>query len=138
MASPSNERARPVETLAESFAALRAQAMESAPISLTVAEQTRGLVESLKADQVELQLQNDQLRRAVVEIKKSRARYFDYYDRAPVGYVTTDESGGILEINLRAATLLGISHVNEIRSTFSRFVSSEHKNIFWPGPQESG
>lgn len=61
--------------------------------------------------QVELELQNDELRRVQHELEAARARYFDLYDRAPIGYLTVGENGLILEANQSAASLLGVSRV---------------------------
>ncbi len=47
-------------------------------------------------------MQNEELDRARAELEASRARYFDPYDMAPVGYVTLSEQGVILEANLTA------------------------------------
>ena len=63
--------------------------------------------EDLRIHQIELTMQNEELRQAQREIEASRARYFDLYDLAPVGYFTVSEKGLILEANLTAASLLG-------------------------------
>jgi len=53
------------------------------------------------------EMQNEEMRRAQEALEASRARYFDLYDLAPVGYFTLSPQGLILEANLTAATLLG-------------------------------
>ena len=55
----------------------------------------------------EITVQNEQLLRAQVEIEAARDRYADLYDLAPIGYVTLDAHGIIIDINLVAAELLG-------------------------------
>ncbi len=65
------------------------------------------LLNELQVSQVELELQNRQLREAKQQIEESHKRYADLYDYAPVGYLTVDQTGHILSINLTGAALLG-------------------------------
>lgn len=65
------------------------------------------MIHELRVYQIELEMQNEELRRMQGELGASQARYFDLYDLAPVGYVTVNEKGLIFEANLTAATLLG-------------------------------
>jgi PAS domain-containing protein len=67
------------------------------------------LVHELQVHQIELEMQNEELSRAQAELDAARARYFDLYDLAPVGYFTISEQGLILEANLMASTLLSVS-----------------------------
>ena len=70
-------------------------------------EETRQVLHELRVHQIELEMQNEELRRAQAELEASRARYFDLYDLAPVGYFTLSEQGLILEANLTAADSAG-------------------------------
>ena len=85
-------------------------------------EATDQLLHELRVHQIELEMQNEELRRSQVELNVSRARYFDLYDLAPVGYVTLDSAGIVLEANLTLATMLGLARGKLVGSKFTRFV----------------
>ncbi|HYA92769.1 MAG TPA: ATP-binding protein [Thermodesulfobacteriota bacterium] len=91
---------------------------------------TAKLVHDLQVHQIELEMQNEALRKAQAEIEKSRSRYFDLYDFAPIGYFTFDQKGMILEANLAGAKLLNIERSLLLRSPFIRFVSPESRTTF--------
>lgn len=80
------------------------------------------LVHELQVHQVELQMQNDELRRIEQELTESRAKYSDLYDFAPVGYITCDSQGTILEVNLTACSMLGVERNKLLHKHFQRFV----------------
>jgi PAS domain S-box-containing protein len=65
------------------------------------------VIHELQVHEIELEMQNDALRQAQVEIERSQSKYSDFYDFAPVGFLTLDEKGLILELNFTAAQLLG-------------------------------
>ena len=80
--------------------------------------------------QIELEMQNEELRRAQVELDLSRARYFDLYNNAPLCYVTVSEAGLILQANLRAATLLGVKQADLVRQPLPRFIQTEDADSY--------
>ena len=62
-------------------------------------------IHALTVYQAELELQNEELRLAQLELEEARDRYADLYDFAPIGYFTLTETGCILEVNLTGAEL---------------------------------
>ncbi|MGB4361969.1 MAG: ATP-binding protein [Rhodoferax sp.] len=92
---------------------------------------TEQLMHELQVHQVELQLQNEELRRAQLALELSHARYFDLYDLAPVGYLTVAASGLIVEANLCAATLLDVARSALVKSPLSRFIVNAHQDSYY-------
>ncbi|HEY3275057.1 MAG TPA: PAS domain S-box protein [Syntrophorhabdaceae bacterium] len=89
------------------------------------------LTHELEVYRIELEMQNEELRRSHLEVEKSREKYFELYDLAPVGYLTLNEKGMITEINLTAAGLLGIERRSLINKPFSRFIQPEFHDVFY-------
>ena len=87
-------------------------------------------IHELRVHQIELELQNEELRDAQIKLEDSRHKYFDLYNFAPVGYFTLDKDGIILDVNLKGAALLGVERRNLNKSTFIQYITPEHRNIF--------
>jgi diguanylate cyclase (GGDEF)-like protein/PAS domain S-box-containing protein len=75
-------------------------------------------------------MQNEELQRAYEEIEESRSKYTDLYDFAPVGYLSLDSNGVILEINLTGAALLRKERGKLIKNPFSIFIHPKDRNKF--------
>ena len=97
----------------------------------TPPEEARRLLHELQVHQIELEMQNEELRRAQQEIETSRAKYVDLFDFAPVGYLTISETGIILEANLTAANLLGIEKSQLVKKQVTRFIAREDQDIYY-------
>ncbi|HEX4946595.1 MAG TPA: PAS domain S-box protein, partial [Blastocatellia bacterium] len=89
-----------------------------------------GLVHELHVHQVELEMQNRELREARQALEASHQRYVDLYDFAPNGYVTLDEQGVIREINLPGARLLGKERSYLIGKPFVVYVAKGESRQF--------
>ncbi len=81
------------------------------------------LIHELQVHQIELEMQNEELRRTRDELETSLARYSELYDFAPVGYVTLDQKSTILELNLVGATMLGKERARLVGERFASWVT---------------
>jgi len=114
------------EALAGERAGERPEDLEAPPLEVAL----RALHE-LRVHQIELEMQNEELRRTQQELEASRERYFDLYDLAPVGYLTLSEKGLILEANLTAAKLLGVARSALVKQPLSRFILPADQDIHY-------
>ena len=85
---------------------------------------TQRLVHELEVHQIELEMQNEELQKARDEMEAGLEKYSDLYDFAPVGYLTLDREGTILEANLTSASLLGIERSRLVKRRFGLCVSA--------------
>jgi PAS domain S-box-containing protein len=92
---------------------------------------THELLYELRVHQIELELQNEELRRTQGELELSRARYFDLYDRAPVGYLTIDGDGVVLEANLTVILLLGVAAEALVMQPWTSFIAAEDQDVYF-------
>lgn len=83
------------------------------------------VIYELQVHQVELEMQNEELRRVQMEIEQSRDRFADLFDFAPVGYVTLNDSNRIIEANLTVAGMLAVDRGKLVGEIFSRFVTPD-------------
>lgn len=81
------------------------------------------LMHELMVHKVELEMQNEELRRTQVALEDARDRYVDLYEFAPVGYVTLNRQSQINKINLTGASLLAVSRNKLVDHRFSEFVA---------------
>jgi PAS domain S-box-containing protein len=89
----------------------------------TVLYDCQELKHELDVHQLELEMQNEELRHAILMLEEERNRYANLYDFAPVGYLTLTLNGLISEINLTAAYLLGMDRKKLLNLNFAKFVA---------------
>jgi PAS domain S-box-containing protein len=94
-------------------------------------DQTSQLIHELKVHQIELEMQDEELRRAQIEFEESRRKYSDLYDFAPVGYFSLDGKGVIREVNLTCAQLLGFERELFKNKPFSAFIQTGDHKVFF-------
>ncbi len=91
----------------------------------------QSVIEDLQIHQIELEMQNEELRRTQLELEDARDKYLDLYDFAPVGYFTISDKGMILEANLTGADMLGVERGLLIGKPFSKFIDRNDQDIFY-------
>ncbi len=89
------------------------------------------IVTELRIHQVELELQNEELREAQIELEKQRDRYSRLFNNAPVGYLTVDASGIVIDVNQTLADMLDRNFSDIRHAPFSKFVHGEDRVIFF-------
>lgn len=94
-------------------------------------EDTAALIHELSIHQIELKMQNHELRRIQDELEKARDRYAHLYDYAPVGYLIVGENGQIQEANMTAASLLGVERHTMAGMWFSMFIAADSQDSFY-------
>ena len=93
-------------------------------------EELRSLLHELRVSQIELEMQNDELRRIQIDLEEAWSRYFDLYNLAPVGYCTLTENGLIQEVNLTVAGMLATTRGVLYQQHLTQFVVPEDQNIY--------
>lgn len=80
------------------------------------------LVHELQVSRIELEIQNEEMKRARVELEDALTKYSELYEFAPIGLFTIDTFSRILEVNLTGASLLGMERRNLLNRRFEQFV----------------
>jgi len=88
------------------------------------------MLHELQVHQIELEMQNEELRLAYAEADGLRERYADIYDFSPVGYFTIDAQGAILDLNLAGAILLCIQRSQKDKFRFENSIVPKYRDNF--------
>jgi PAS domain S-box-containing protein len=89
------------------------------------------LVHELQVHQIELEMQNEELRTAQAELEASQSRYEDLYELAPIGYCTIRKDNMILEANLTVSNMLGIPRKTLLKHPFTNYIHKEDQDIYY-------
>jgi PAS domain S-box-containing protein len=132
-----SELAANLRRQAEAIMQMRARLPEAAPPGFRPKDTPMGggaideTLHELRVHQIELELQNEELRRVQAELEASRANYFDLFDQAPVGYCTLSEPGQILGANQAVASLVGMEKEDLAGWPITRFILPEDQDIYY-------
>ncbi|MES9992177.1 MAG: EAL domain-containing protein [Candidatus Thiodiazotropha sp.] len=88
------------------------------------------LLQELHVHQVELELQNEELRQAQVKLQYTHQQYLDLYNEAPMGYASLDDGGIIIRTNQMLATMLGVEKYKLTGRALAEFMAPEDQTIF--------
>ena len=94
-------------------------------------EKMKGLIHELQVHQIELKMQNEELRRIQRELEETRDRYSHLYNFAPIGYFALNQKGLIDEANLTIASMLGLDRSALIGQPFTRFILKDDQDTFY-------
>jgi PAS domain S-box-containing protein len=107
---------------------LQASSAETPTMSTT---DVQALVQELNVHRIELEVQNEELRQAQIQLAEERDRFSDLYEYAPVGYLTLTIEGRILEANLAAASLLGVERRELLRANITKYVAPDSQDDYY-------
>jgi PAS domain S-box-containing protein len=93
-------------------------------------KEVQHLAHDLQLHQIELDMQNEELRRTQLELETVRDRYMELYEFSPSGYLTLKRDSTIVEANLRAGTLLGVTRKELVGQPLTRFLASDDQDVF--------
>ena len=124
------------------FDQLRNKAEELIRQQPDLASETSGdileLMHELIIHQAELEIQNEELKRAQQVISELHREYESLYEFAPCGYVTLTARGIINRINLAGVKLLGSARQTLLHSGFSQCIASGWEDAYWQARKRAG
>jgi PAS domain S-box-containing protein len=133
MAGPSRSRKKKAAPSAADE--LRRQAQERldglSDATVPAPEDVATMIHELRVHQIELEMQNEELRDARLKLEEQRAKYFELFDLAPVGYLTLGGKSVVSDTNLTAALLLGVERQLLVGKPFSAFVFAPDRDVYY-------
>ncbi|MDH4361820.1 MAG: PAS domain S-box protein [Nitrospirota bacterium] len=126
----------PKKKPAAGFNSLRQQAEKAltttrAQVKQMTPEEVQHLVHELQVHQIELEMQNEELRRTQVDLEVARDRYASLYDFTPVGYLTLDGDCRILEANLTFCHLVGLSRREILHKKLEKYMDPDDQGALY-------
>ena len=88
------------------------------------------LIHELQVHQIELEMQNDELKRTQASLEEISAKYFDFFQSASLGYFIVDKEWIILEANLTGTRMLGTTQQQVAKKPLHVFIKPEFQDAF--------
>jgi PAS domain S-box-containing protein len=98
---------------------------------VTFPKEIKRLLHELQVYRVELEMQNDELRITQNELEKSRNRFADLYDYAPIGYFTLTGKAEIVMLNITAGRILGYHRNDLAGKNLSNYIAKADRDLFY-------
>ena len=130
MAHDDQEEARTLREKAEASAAGRPPQHGLYDIPELANEQAKKLVHELQVHQIELELQNEELRRVMAELEESHKHFFSLFHQAPLGYLLLDDVGLICEVNETFCRIVGQHRSELVGSPFVECLEGPGRDVF--------
>jgi PAS domain S-box-containing protein len=124
------KRALPTPVVKKRVAAAKASARAGGSPRLPAGVKTRRLVDELKVHQIELELQNEELKQSKAETETLLEHYTDLYDFAPAGYFNLGPDGAIKLVNLAGASMFAVHRAELVGRAFSGLLSARFRPAF--------
>lgn len=102
-----------------------------------IPKDVNNIIHELQVHQIELEMQNEELRETQNELEESQRKYIDLYNFAPVGYFTLDEKGMIDDVNQTGALLLGVGKGDLINYAFIPYIAPDYRHIFYQNTKKA-
>jgi PAS domain S-box-containing protein len=100
-------------------------------ISIMSGEEIRKIINELRTCQIELEMQNEELREAQSESEESRRDFIEFYDYTPTAYLTINDDGQIIKANLTASHLLGEARKFLLNQPLTTFIFTEDHDTLY-------
>jgi PAS domain S-box-containing protein len=94
-------------------------------------DDVKEIIYELQVHQIELEMQNDELRRIQAELQESQNKYLGLYNSAPTAYFTLDSNGVILDVNTTGTELCGIEKPKLLMTKFTHLISPDYQDTFY-------
>jgi PAS domain S-box-containing protein len=130
MTQDDRARTKALRERAETHAARRHPECDPADLPELSVEQSKKLMHELQVHQIELEIQNEELRRIMAELEESHDHFSTLFHRAPVGYLVLDQVGLIYEVNDTFCRMVGRDRDHLVGTPFAECMASEDRSVF--------